>query len=444
MKKEKYIYVLMALMVLILIICYKKQGIQQEFEIKNNKNMYSYVEDGYEMNFFHAYDFIEANVDVKNNESKSCEFSVDGNNKQKVDVTNNNCNYTFLNLEEGKKYNIEINFINEQNEIIKSINKEVSTITNLAEHVKSLKNWNGNTAEVYYHDSHLTLGAKDNSYRYAGKSEDINNYVCFGSDEEKCPIDNLYRIIGAFDEDKDEKYNVKLITSDYINEEILGSNGNRNTLGDFETHSNYIGEKENIDAYFWINQNNTINNWEDSDLNKINLNTNFIGKYKIWENLIAYNKWHINGVKDNIKEYTAVNVFENEVNNEKYYSDEIGLMYISDYLYSISPAHWGKNIQEYSNYKNDSWMYLGANEWTISKNIDKSNDVFYIGESGKISSYNGSKMFYAIRPNLYLKDGVGFIEGDGSKNNPYYIINTTPILGNIGETHTDSKKNILF
>ena len=43
---------------------------------------------------------------------------------------------------------------------------------------------------------HADQEAEDNSYRYAGANP--NNYVCFGSDEETCPADNLYRIIGVF------------------------------------------------------------------------------------------------------------------------------------------------------------------------------------------------------------------------------------------------------
>src|SRR5699024_5513980 len=49
--------------------------------------------------------------------------------------------------------------------------------------------------------------AGDNSYHCAGAS--LNNYVCFGSDEEVCSNDNLYRIIGAFDDDNDKVYNVQ-------------------------------------------------------------------------------------------------------------------------------------------------------------------------------------------------------------------------------------------
>ena len=42
------------------------------------------------------------------------------------------------------------------------------------------------------------LDAEDYSYRYLGANP--NNYVCFGSDEETCSNDDLYRIIGVFDD----------------------------------------------------------------------------------------------------------------------------------------------------------------------------------------------------------------------------------------------------
>ncbi len=57
---------------------------------------------------------------------------------------------------------------------------------------------NGNIDTLYYHDSTLTNGAGDNSYRYAGASDSVNNYICLGSDVATCPDANLFRIIGVF------------------------------------------------------------------------------------------------------------------------------------------------------------------------------------------------------------------------------------------------------
>ena len=57
---------------------------------------------------------------------------------------------------------------------------------------------NGKDDTLYHHTSSLANGAGDNSYRYAGASDSVNNYVCLGSDEATCPDANLFRIIGVF------------------------------------------------------------------------------------------------------------------------------------------------------------------------------------------------------------------------------------------------------
>src|SRR5699024_6424151 len=72
-----------------------------------------------------------------------------------------------------------------------------NTGTNLATCIKNQYTSQG-TNGIYYHTSSLANSAADNSYRYAGASEEVNNYVCFGSTASTCPSDNLYRIIGVF------------------------------------------------------------------------------------------------------------------------------------------------------------------------------------------------------------------------------------------------------
>ena len=68
----------------------------------------------------------------------------------------------------------------------------------LVDYVKSLYTGTQGENGIYYHDSNLTNGANDNSYRFAGASSQVNNFVCFGTEESPCPNDNLYRIIGVF------------------------------------------------------------------------------------------------------------------------------------------------------------------------------------------------------------------------------------------------------
>ena len=106
---------------------------------------------------------------------------------------------------------------------------------------------------LYYHDgvgsyTNASEEAGDNSYRYAGTNP--NNYVCFGSDEETCPNDNLYRIIGVFNDTGE--YQVKLIKYDYATSTLLGTDGAYNSsttsLGDY-----YNGSQSTLYLYFWNN-----------------------------------------------------------------------------------------------------------------------------------------------------------------------------------------------
>ena len=134
--------------------------------------------------------------------------------------------------------------------------------------------------------------AGDNSYHCAGAS--LNNYVSFGSDEEVCSNDNLYRIIGAFDDDNDKVYNVKLIKYDYVTSEMLGTNGRdyANNYSFYTTYYKCTMDTSTIAAYRW-NYDTSIsgsgsNNWITSEFNTINLNTNYWNYLgSDWQNLIA-------------------------------------------------------------------------------------------------------------------------------------------------------------
>lgn len=77
------------------------------------------------------------------------------------------------------------------------IQQESQSNQTLAEYIKSQYTGTQGENSLYYHNSSLTNGAGDNSYRYAGANP--NNFVCFGSDVSPCPTDNLYRIIGVLE-----------------------------------------------------------------------------------------------------------------------------------------------------------------------------------------------------------------------------------------------------
>ena len=199
----------------------------------------------------------------------------------------------------------------------------------------------GNDDTLYHHTSSLANGAGDNSYRYAGASESVNNFVCFGSTTSPCPTDNLYRIIGVFGENYhgvSGKQLVKLIKYDYANSNLLGTDGDYYG-SDTPNASYYKGSLTTINKYYWNYKatNSATNTWSTSLLNKTNLNTNFINNIgSTWANKIAITIWKVGGNTDaNIRNVVPSTAYQNEVvnpvttnttDNATTYSAKIGLM----------------------------------------------------------------------------------------------------------------------
>ena len=284
---------------------------------------------------------------------------------------------------------------------------------------------------LYFHDGVGTYAnanqeAGDNSYRYSGANP--NNYVCFGSDAATCPNDNLYRIIGLFDDDQDGIYNIKLIKYDYANSNLLGTNGSYNTATFIKTSSTYYkGNLTTINRYSWNNNTGT-NNWSESNLNAINLNVNYWNNLgSKWTDIIIVATWYLGGVNSYI--YTVKEVYEGERNKSGYgdnpitYNDEIGLMYVSDYGYAASPENWRKKMSDYDNITNisNNWIYMGLLEWPINTSISGNKTVFYVSGDGHLISDDAGGIA-ATRPVFYLKSNVSIKSGIGTLSDPYRIV----------------------
>ena len=289
---------------------------------------------------------------------------------------------------------------------------------------------------LYYHDgvgtyTNANQEVGDNSYRFSGA--DPNNYVCFGSDEETCPAENLYRIIGIFDDDKDSNYQIKLIKSDYTTSDMLGTDG-RDYYGAYSSStSNYKGSMDTstIAEYRW-NYDTSVstygsNNWTTSEFNTINLNTNYWNYLgAIWQNLIVETTWHLGGMTS--YNNTAKAFYDGERNNAGYgsnpttYSDEIGLMYPSDYGYAASPDAWATNLVSYNNstITSNNWLYMGLDEWTITPRSSSSYSVFYVYYYGGLNSYRAD-YGRAARPVFYLESNVSLQGGSGISSDPYRL-----------------------
>ncbi len=290
---------------------------------------------------------------------------------------------------------------------------------------------------LYYHDGQGTYTnadqeAGDNSYRYAGANP--NNYVCFGSTESPCPEENLYRIIGVFDNE------VKLIKSDYTTSNQAGTDGDYVLTYPYDL-SSYIGnlDSSSISSYYWNGSAN--NTWSESPLNTVNLNTNFLNSIgSTWSNLIATHSWKVGGGSvANLSQSNAQTAYNYEVGSNSSsttYSAKVGLMYLSDYYYAATNTYWtysgfagwsadDANL-DYRVAIDSNWMYMGLYEWTISRSSDTLAYAFFIHWEGRIGSEgvgSGSGISYAVRPCFYLNSNVQYVSGSGTSSDPIIITN---------------------
>ena len=254
--------------------------------------------------------------------------------------------------------------------------------------------------------------------------DNVKNFVCFGSDATTCPTENLYRIIGVFNN------HVKLIKYDYAKSSLLG------TDGDFsqEYTSNYFsgeqGESPSSNSLYYWNNAGT-NTWSASKLNTVNLNTNFTTNIgTAWANKIATTTWKVGGgTYANLRDAVPKTAYQYEVGSSAStttYDAKIGLMYVSDYYYSASPSAWtlvGYNsdyTKSYASAKGENWLYGGGWDWTISRISDSSHNAFRVYYNGDVVNYSVDD-YIGVRPSFSLLSSTTYVSGSGSMSDPVRI-----------------------
>ena len=315
------------------------------------------------------------------------------NGSNYVESTSNS--YTFSNLTSDATFYVKVYVKDSNNRESSASSTTVRTKSNsLASYIKSKYTSQGSNG-LYYHDSSLANGAGDNSYRFAGASDKVNNYVCFGSTQSPCPADNLYRIIGVFGD------KVKLIKSTSVGNKAWDSNNN--------------------------------NTWSTSSLNSY-LNNEFINAFdETTKGKIADTTWKVGGnTYENIYQQPAKTAYQNEIvnpvaanttDNKTEYSAKIGLMYVSDYGFAAAPSAWTTTLKDYdaAAITSANWMYLGFYEWTISRYADYSSGAFLVYSDGGVNpNYVDNNMFGA-RPVFSLSSSVTYVSGDGTQNSPIRV-----------------------
>ena len=293
---------------------------------------------------------------------------------------------TFTGLSKGTTYTIKV-YVKDTNGVdssVKTTSAQTENAVLLADYIKGLYTSQG-TNGLYYHTSSLANSAADNSYRYAGANP--NNYVCFGSDAETCPEDNLYRIIGVFGDE------VKLIKA------------------------------TSYGSYAWDSDNS--NTWDSSTKPDIRttLNTTYYNTLSItWQNKIATHTWKVGGMVDN-NSYTAKQYYDVEVGSSSSSTTDsmkIGLMYVSDYGFAASNSYWKTALYIYESETSSNWLYLGSTEWTIARNSSNSIRAFYVDMAGYVD-VNIVASASAVRPSFYLTSSTTYVSGSGTSSDPILI-----------------------
>ena len=308
-------------------------------------------------------------------------YIIENDNKAGTSINNQ---YVFNDLNDNTNYNLTI-FVEDKNGLFSqyySLNFTTDEAIYFASYIINNVYSEDGVNSLYHFDGNDTsYEINDGSYRFAGSNP--NNYVCFGSDADTCPDDNLYRIIGIFDEQ------VKLI------------------------------KYESIGKYNWSGSgDNRCYNWSCSTLNTVILNDTFLNDFSdYWINMISLNDWGVGGFNGNLSSTTPPRVYNEEFTSDEIYNAKIGLMYVSEFGFATNPSFWNINM-EYFNSNSDLYdnTWFPANSWSIS--IERMYDYAFVPPYNRYITWQGR---FDVNPTFYLSEDVKYIKGIGTERNPYRI-----------------------
>lgn len=256
----------------------------------------------------------------------------------------------------------------------------------------------------------------DAGIRYQGKNPD--NYVWFNNE--------YWRIIGVFNESSHGQNGKNMVK--IIRDQHLGSYAwDRTNVNDWSSsslnlllNSAYYNAQDGTDSgYCYGYGRDTIT---DCDYTRKGLQTNY-------RNMVANATWYLGGYTGTATPeilYTyerGTTVYDQRPVKTTGY---IGLMYASDYTYSVLASDCARttNIGSYgSSCAGQNWLYQGF-EWVLTPSSLYGSLALRIWPGGGVGYgdvsygvYNG----YAVRPTLYLREAVNKISGNGTLESPYVI-----------------------
>lgn len=217
------------------------------------------------------------------------------------------------------------------------------------------------------------------------------------------------------------------LLADSIKENNIENNNLKNINGDIYFQgtdiNNYIKYSNLIWRIIRINSNNSITVVLDNPITAL-----AAGEEKNFKNSYI-NEW----LNHQDKEYTGI--LQNNLNNHKNY-----LTYTNTCNDQINDT---KNITcknrientyitvpSLNDYVNTGGQkgFMNNNEFYYLINNNKEKKIWYIDDDGKVGTSDGTDII-GVKPVITLKSNLSLINGDGSKENPYIIENTSGLFG---------------
>ena len=371
--KKSYIYILIVILMITLVIINQKKD-SKSFTVNGVK--YSTSLDGNSIDSFPS----------------------KGNYEVEVECTNAKGSWNY------SKWVARINNIT--GKVSCNISFTSKTPTNINNYIKGLEGTTQGTGQL----------VNENGYRYEGKNP--NNYIYFNNE--------LWRIIGVFDASshgKTGEYLTKIIRNDSLGGYAWDKSGKNN----WATSSLY--NLLNTNYYNATDGTSGGNCYQYKTSITGNCDYTETGLQSEYRAMVENVTWYLGG-KD-INTYTAEAFYTGERDSTSVCSGNtasttgyIGLMYVSDYGYSVLSSSCARttNLRSYNTSAcgGSSWLKKETYEWTVTHYSASSNSSFSLVDMVYLINRSASDS-YAIRPVLYLNSNVQVYAGDGSISKPYQI-----------------------
>ncbi len=225
--------------------------------------------------------------------------------------------------------------------------------------------------------------------RYAGSNP--NNWVCFGTENETCDEEHLYRIIGLIDG------KVKLIkNSFYSTSKAWDTTGGTWGSNDWDRPADLKTELNGTSFYS---------------------NASYIDETN--RSYIANGTWYTGGINS---PYT-LGTFE-DAERSSSSNGYIGLMSVTDFGYGSNNASCKRttNLNATNNACiSNNFLFNSTDQWTITPFSGNSYSGWYVRVQQKNVNRNNAYSPSGVRPSLFLKPEVKIKSGKGTEQEPYRL-----------------------